>query len=279
MLNDARPDVAVDPDTFAVTIDGDLVTADPADVAAHGPAVLPVLMTHRTSFALMLLADGRLPAGGHVHSGGIESAVADGRVHDLASLRSFTEGRLWTAGLTDAALVRRHGRAPDGHRRADSATTDDPGRRRRGGRPPALAPPCGPHRDASAASSRGWPCAAGRRPCCSPCPTLIRTVPMPDVALGHGGGRGRPRRRRWRSSSASITASPRRPRPRSACSGSTPTGWPPCARTRRHRSGAWPASPSPPRPDRSRTCRPAAGPIVEIAAVDHADRDLRLFAT
>ena len=28
--NDARPDVRVDPDTFAVTIDGELVEADPA---------------------------------------------------------------------------------------------------------------------------------------------------------------------------------------------------------------------------------------------------------
>ena len=29
-----------------------------------------------------LLADGRFPAGGHVHSAGVEAAVADGRVHD-----------------------------------------------------------------------------------------------------------------------------------------------------------------------------------------------------
>ena len=30
ILNDARPDVAVDPDSFAVHIDGDLVEPDPA---------------------------------------------------------------------------------------------------------------------------------------------------------------------------------------------------------------------------------------------------------
>ena len=43
--NDARPDVRVDPDTFAVTIDGELVEAAPADGAADGPALLPVLMS------------------------------------------------------------------------------------------------------------------------------------------------------------------------------------------------------------------------------------------
>ena len=36
--------------------------------------------------ALLLLADGRLPTGGHAHSGGTESAVAVGQVTDLASL-------------------------------------------------------------------------------------------------------------------------------------------------------------------------------------------------
>jgi urease accessory protein len=55
--------------------------------------------------ALLLLADGRFPAGGHVHSAGIESAVADRRVTGLASLEDFVVGRLWTVALTDAALV------------------------------------------------------------------------------------------------------------------------------------------------------------------------------
>jgi urease accessory protein len=55
--------------------------------------------------ALLLLADGRFPAGGHVHSGGVEAAVADGRVGDLASLEAFTAGRLRTTGLVEAALA------------------------------------------------------------------------------------------------------------------------------------------------------------------------------
>jgi urease accessory protein len=59
----------------------------------------------RVELAALLLADGRFPAGGHVHSGGVEAAVADGRVHDLASLEAFVVGRLGTVGLTEAALT------------------------------------------------------------------------------------------------------------------------------------------------------------------------------
>jgi urease accessory protein len=54
---------------------------------------------------LLLLVDGRLPTGGHVHSGGLESAVADGRVTGLESLGHYLEGRLWTTGRVDAALA------------------------------------------------------------------------------------------------------------------------------------------------------------------------------
>ena len=52
--------------------------------------------------ALLLLADGRLPAGGHAHSGGAETAVARGLVHDAGSLRAFVHGRLLTAGRVAA---------------------------------------------------------------------------------------------------------------------------------------------------------------------------------
>ena len=57
------------------------------------------------SLATLLLADGRLPTGGHVHSAGIESAVADGRVHDVDTLADYVHGRLHTTGLTEAALA------------------------------------------------------------------------------------------------------------------------------------------------------------------------------
>jgi urease accessory protein len=54
---------------------------------------------------LLLLADGRFPAGGHAHSAGVEAAVADGRITDVDTLMDFVEGRLVTVGLTEAALA------------------------------------------------------------------------------------------------------------------------------------------------------------------------------
>ncbi|MCX5197471.1 urease accessory protein UreF [Streptomyces sp. NBC_00249] len=55
--------------------------------------------------ALLVLADGRFPAGGHAHSGGAEAACKAGRIHDAATLAEFCRGRLHTAGLTAAALA------------------------------------------------------------------------------------------------------------------------------------------------------------------------------
>ncbi len=55
--------------------------------------------------ALLLLADGRLPAGGHAHSGGLEPAVADGSVRHLEDLAAFLTGRLATTGLVAAAFA------------------------------------------------------------------------------------------------------------------------------------------------------------------------------
>ncbi|WP_190816170.1 urease accessory protein UreF [Saccharopolyspora pogona] len=55
--------------------------------------------------ALLLLADGRFPAGGYAHSGGVEAAVAHGAVHDTDSLEAFCRGRLHTTGLTTAGLA------------------------------------------------------------------------------------------------------------------------------------------------------------------------------
>ncbi|MEV7990843.1 urease accessory UreF family protein [Streptomyces sp. NPDC086077] len=55
--------------------------------------------------ALLVLADGRFPAGGHAHSGGAEAAVKAGRVTGAASLEEFCRGRLHTTGLVSAALA------------------------------------------------------------------------------------------------------------------------------------------------------------------------------
>jgi urease accessory protein len=54
---------------------------------------------------LLSLADSRLPTGGHVHSGGVEEAVASGLVVDLATLRAFLRRRVTTQGLVTASVA------------------------------------------------------------------------------------------------------------------------------------------------------------------------------
>lgn len=53
----------------------------------------------------LLFVDARMPTGGHAHSGGLEHAVAAGRIRDAEDLGPFLRGRLATAGLVDAALA------------------------------------------------------------------------------------------------------------------------------------------------------------------------------
>ncbi|GIJ23672.1 urease accessory protein UreF [Micromonospora lutea] len=81
-----------------------------------------------TPTMLLLLADGRFPAGAHAHSAGLEAAVAAGRVRDLATLGEYLRGRLATAGLVAAAFAAASCRAAsgspgpsavDGHRPAE----------------------------------------------------------------------------------------------------------------------------------------------------------------
>ena len=55
--------------------------------------------------ALLVLADGRFPAGGHAHSAGVEAAVVVGDVVDDATLARYLHARLATTGVTDAAFA------------------------------------------------------------------------------------------------------------------------------------------------------------------------------
>jgi urease accessory protein len=67
---------------------------DDADVpVSHTPA------------ALLLLADGRFPAGAYAHSGGLEPAMAAGQVRDLDAVRAFLSGRLETVGAVAATFA------------------------------------------------------------------------------------------------------------------------------------------------------------------------------
>ncbi|MEM9745648.1 MAG: urease accessory UreF family protein [Actinomycetota bacterium] len=68
---------------------------------------------------MMVLADGRLPTGGHTHSAGVEAAVQVGDVIDLATTDRFLAGRLATTGLVDAAFA---AAAAGGHDLADLDT-------------------------------------------------------------------------------------------------------------------------------------------------------------
>lgn len=55
--------------------------------------------------SLLALADSRLPTGGHVHSGGVEEAVASGLVVDVDTLRAFLRRRIATQGLITASVA------------------------------------------------------------------------------------------------------------------------------------------------------------------------------
>ncbi|MCZ4560231.1 urease accessory protein UreF [Rhodococcus sp. IEGM 1401] len=54
---------------------------------------------------LLSLADSRLPTGGHVHSGGVEEAIASGFVRDIETLEAFLRRRIRTSGATTASIA------------------------------------------------------------------------------------------------------------------------------------------------------------------------------
>lgn len=54
---------------------------------------------------LLLVADGRFPSGGHAHSFGMEAAVRELGVADVAGVRRFIRARLTTIGATEAAVT------------------------------------------------------------------------------------------------------------------------------------------------------------------------------
>ena len=69
---------------------------------------------------LLVLADGRLPSGGHAHSGGLEAQVSAGRVRGIDDVAGFLQGKLATSGLVAAAFA-----AAACHRPTEWAQLDD----------------------------------------------------------------------------------------------------------------------------------------------------------
>jgi len=57
-----------------------------------------------SALSVLLLADSRLPNGGHAHSGGVEMAVTAGLVSTVDDLASFLRGRLRTAAPVQASF-------------------------------------------------------------------------------------------------------------------------------------------------------------------------------
>ncbi|MCL9794866.1 urease accessory protein, partial [Frankia sp. AgKG'84/4] len=89
----------------------------PADLVAHD--------VRRAT--LLVLVDGRMPTGGHAHSGGVEAAIIDRSLADLADLELFLLGRLHTAGVVAAAFAAAtcHALAIPGPGPADAADPAD----------------------------------------------------------------------------------------------------------------------------------------------------------
>ena len=75
------------------------VSAPVSRAPTPGPTVsMPV------NAALLVLADGRFPAGAHAHSFGVEAACALAGLADLGSLDAFVRARLATVGRVEAAF-------------------------------------------------------------------------------------------------------------------------------------------------------------------------------
>ena len=71
---------------------------------------------------LLNLADSRLPAGAHVHSGGVEEAVTSGLVINLETLEAFLHRRIRSHGLVTASIAAAVHRGELDPERADQET-------------------------------------------------------------------------------------------------------------------------------------------------------------
>ena len=261
-------------------IDGELVEAGPGHRAAHGPAVLPVLMPMRLAGPLCCCSPtgGSRPAATPTRPASRRRSPTGGCATWRRSA-AFVEGRLRTAGLVDAALAAatRAAGAADGR---GAAVLDA---RRRGRRPHRRRRRCGRRPAGSAASSCGWPAGAGPTPVLAAvadgCPDGAHqavALGAVGVAAGLDAGRRSPALavhhavvdagpgRRAPAGPRPVRASPRSSARRSAPSGGRGVAAAP--RPRRRRAAR--------RPARRAAARSSTSPPSTTR-----DWDVRLFAT
>ncbi len=94
LRNDALRAIDVDPETYEVRDDGEVVTSPPAETLALSQRYFPGLAmpaSTRSLIALLQLADSSFPMGAFAHSYGLEQLVRDGMVRDAASLEAFVD--------------------------------------------------------------------------------------------------------------------------------------------------------------------------------------------
>ena len=184
---------------------------------------------------LLLLADSRLPSGGHGHSGGVEALVDRGLLRSEADLAAFLAGRIATGAAVPAAaaaaacvLAGSPGGLPDGHRGCSAAAAADALLRARRCRAADACRGADALRAADAAarepragvSLRRGARRSGRRgttpypPGCPPRPRGRRRTRRGRRCCGRPRGRGR--RRRWTRCGRSRAPTTR------WCSGSSP---------------------------------------------------------
>ena len=222
--NDALPDIDVDPETFAITVDGDLVEPQPADRAPAGPALLDVLSPWTTLAAPLLRR--RPAARRRAHPVGRPRAGAGRTASTRPALPAYCRTRLATVARTEAAtaVVARHhalaGRPLDAVETAWAARTPSDamratvaharpgllrlarrdlarGRRALAGRRPAAAPARARRdrrRDRAARGRAG----AGRRrtTTCRPCSSAaLKLLPLDPADADRLVRRAAPRRR------------------------------------------------------------------------------------
>ena len=281
--NDALPGIVVDPDCFTVSIDGEVDRAERRRRAAHGPALLPVLMMRRNAPAPWRCCSPTpaCPTAATPTRAVSEQAVDDGVVTDLPTLAAFLGGRLVApaalsahaaAGRAPLAAQRRPGGA--GPWTVLDAEVERPHRLagcagRQAGPGPGPAAAAG-RRVLGAAARRRWPRRA-RRPACG------RSPWAPSAPAAGWRRRDAAPGRRLRRRSAV------RPGPPLRLLGLDPVrggraSWP----VWRRRSTAMAAEATPTwrrGPDAARLCPPPAAPLTDFGAEHHAAWEERLFAS